>query len=120
MSSTTTVSVSADITEGDAAIEQVELRWGTTSGEYPNTVTMTASVLKSLTYTTEQDIPTQADGTAVYYVVYAEDVDAESSTSPEQSFEVIDPRFTTLPYVESFDTDLGDSYVYSVFYIVIH
>jgi hypothetical protein len=114
ITSTTTVSVSADITEGDAAIEQVELRWGTTSGEYPNTVTMTASVLKSLTYTTEQDIPTQADGTAVYYVVYAEDVDAESSTSPEQSFEVIDPRFTTLPYVESFDTDLGDSYVYSV------
>ena len=40
ITSSTTVSVSADVSEGDAPIDHVELRWGTASGEYPNTITM--------------------------------------------------------------------------------
>ena len=114
ITSTTTVSVSADITEGDAAIETVELRWGTVLGNYPNTITMTAAASKSTNYATVDDIPAQTDGTTVYYVIYAEDADEESATSTVQSYEVRDARFTTLPYEETFDTDLGDCYVYNV------
>ncbi len=66
------------------------------------------------TYITNADIPAQADGTAVYYVVFAEDVDGETATSAEQSYTVNDPATTTLPYAEAFDTDLGDAYTFSV------
>jgi hypothetical protein len=108
----TTVSVSADITQGDAVIDYVELWWGTSVGTYPNTINMTLD--SGVTYTTDSDISAQSDGTTVYYVIYAMDVDAEDATSLEQSYTVTDPSSTTLPYAETFDADLGDCYTYSV------
>jgi hypothetical protein len=111
ITSTTTVSVSANVIAGDAAIDHVELRWGTSTGTYPNVISMALGT--GDTYTTISDIPAQADGTTVYYVVYAEDVDSESATSTEQTYTVRDPAFTTLPYEENFNTDLGDCYVYT-------
>lgn len=112
ITSTMTVSVSADVTEGDAAIDNVELHWGTSTGDYTEIINMIPDV--GDTYVTEFDIPAQADDTTVYYVVYAEDVDGLSRTSPEQSYSIWDPKTTALPYEENFETDLGDCYTYSV------
>jgi hypothetical protein len=110
--STTTVSVSADVTDSDGTVALVELHWGTVSGNYPNTITMSTGT--KATYTTESDIPAQSDGTTVYYVIYADDDEEDSTTSAEQSYTVRDPATTTIPYSETFDADLGDCYVYSV------
>jgi len=112
ITSTNTVAVSAEVTEGDAAIDEVLLQWGTTSGDLPNNITM--SLDSKGVYTTDSDIPAQTGGTTVFFVIYAEDVDGESATSAEQNYTVQDPAMTTLPYLEPFDDDLGDCYVYSV------
>jgi hypothetical protein len=108
------VGVSAEITEGDAPIAEVALKWGTASGVYLYEIEMVVPTTRGTPYTTQNDIPGQPDGTTVYYVIYAEDENAEFTISPEQSYEVRDARFTTLPYEETFDSDLGDTYVYSV------
>ncbi len=110
--STTTVSVSADVTDSDGTVDLVELHWGTATGTYPNTINM--SLDEGDTYAADSDIPAQTDGTTVYYVIYAEDDDEDSSTSTEQSYTVTDPATTTIPYSEAFDTGLGDCYVYTV------
>ncbi|NHB67582.1 lamin tail domain-containing protein [Perlabentimonas gracilis] len=106
------VSISADVTAGDAAIETVELKWGTATGDYGTTIAMSKGV--GDTYTTDTDIPSQTDGTTVYYIITAEDADAESSTSTERSYTVVGPKSTALPYLETFDADLSDCYTYSV------
>lgn len=109
--SSTTVSVSANVTDSDGTISLVELHWGLASGFLTNTINMT-SIIGDV-YTTTSDIPAQLNGTTVYYVVYAEDDVPESSTSTEQSYTVF-PASTTLAYSEPFDIDLGNCYTYSV------
>ncbi len=113
IASSTTVSVSAYVVQGDAAIDIVELHWNTTN-DFGTFTTIAMAINAGDTYTTAADIPAQADGTTVFYRIYAEDVDAESRTSAVQSYTVNDPATTTLPYAETFDTDLGDTYTYSV------
>jgi len=112
ISSATTVMVSADVTEGDAAIESVELHWGTESEVYPNSILMSPE--KTVSYITDEEIPAQDDGTTVYFVVKAEDVDGEIFTTLEHEYTVVDPAIVSLPYTEAFDDDLGDVYSYSV------
>jgi len=114
ITSSTTVSVSAEIIDPDGEISLAELHWGTTSGNLTNTINMSNS--SGDIYETDSDIPAQADETTVYYEVYAEDNAAtpNSVTSTEYSYTVTDPATTTLPYTETFDTDLGDCYTYSV------
>ncbi len=112
ITSTTTVSVSADVTDSDGTISLVELHWGTASGVLTNTINM--SNTGGDTYTTDTDIPAQANGTTVYYEIAATDDEPETTTSPEQSYTVTDPATTTIPYSETFDADLGDCYTYSV------
>ena len=109
--STESVSVSADVTD-DVSVFGVELHWGTASGSLTNNIDM--SNTSGDTYTTDTDIPAQADGTTVYYEVYALDDEAEETTSYEYNYTVLDPATTTLPYTETFDADLGDCYTYSV------
>jgi PKD repeat protein len=111
VTSSTTVSVSADVTDSDGTISLVELHWGLTSGSLTNTISM-SSVIADL-YTTDSDIPAQSDLTTVYYEIYAEDNVPESSTSAEQSYTVFDAQSTNLPYTEPFDADLGICYTYS-------
>jgi hypothetical protein len=89
ITSSTTVSVSADVTDSDGTVEGVELKWGTSTGTYPNSIDMSLSTKG--TYVTDTDIPTQTDGTTVFYVVYALDNDSGETTSPEQSYTVTDP-----------------------------
>lgn len=108
---TSTVSVSATITDSDGTVTSAQLRWGTTSGTYGNTIGMTAS---GSTYTTNSNIPAQITGTTVYYVIDATDDDSDTTTSSEQSYTVIAPATATIPYDETFDADLGDCYSYTV------
>ncbi|MDD4223757.1 MAG: lamin tail domain-containing protein [Candidatus Cloacimonetes bacterium] len=108
---TTTVSISADVTDSDGTVSLVQLKWGTTTGTYPNTINMTVGTAP--TYTTVSNIPAQPAGTTVYYVIYAVDDDTDSSTSAEHSYTVIEPETTTVPYYEPFNVDLGDCYVFS-------
>lgn len=109
---TTTVSVSADVTDSDGTVSLVQLKWGTATGTYPNTINM--AVGTAPTYTTASNIPAQAVGTTVYYVVYAVDDDTDSSTSSERSYTVIAPATTTIPYTEDFSAGWGDTYMYDV------
>ncbi len=90
----TTVSVSADVTPGDAPIEIVELEWGVSEHNLENTIPMI--VANGNTYTTETDIPAQEHNTTVYYQVYAEDQDGESATSDLYSYQVLDPSLVLI------------------------
>lgn len=112
ITSSTSVSVSADITDSDGTVDLSQLKWGTSTGVYPNTINMTKG--SGDTYTTDSDIPAQVNGTTVYFVIYAEDDVPDATTSPQQSYTVLDPATTTLPYTETFDANLGDCYTYSV------
>lgn len=85
---TSTVSVSATITDSDGTVVSAQLRWGTTAGTYGTTIGMTAS---GSTYTTTTSIPAQTTGTTVYYVIDATDDDAATTTSSEQSYSVVAP-----------------------------
>ena len=106
------VSVAADVTDADGTIASVTLNYGTTSGTLDQSINMTVSTAP--TYVTDTDIPAMADGTTVYYEVVTEDNDGNVVSSPEMMYEVFDPTSATLPYVNVFDTDLGDMYTYSV------
>ncbi|MBP7204979.1 MAG: DUF5017 domain-containing protein [Candidatus Cloacimonetes bacterium] len=108
---TTTVAVSADVTD-ESGVYYVALKWGTATGVYPNTIEMNLST--GNTYTTSSNIPAQAAGATVYYVIYAEDDEPLSSTSPEHSYTVIVPATTTIPYTQNFTAGWGDTYRYDV------
>lgn len=111
ITSTTTVSVSADVTDSDGTITGVELNW-TTDGITFNPINMTLGA--GDTYTTVSDIPAQSNGTMVSYFVYAIDNEGGETFSPDQSYTVSDPATATLPYSEDFTTDFGNTYAYSV------
>jgi hypothetical protein len=112
ITSSTTVSVSADITDSDGTITTAELHWGTTSGSLTNTIAMTHGA--GDTYTANSSIPAQGNGTTVYYEIYALDNDAGETTTSEQNYIVTDPATTTIPYTEDFALGFGDTYAYSV------
>ncbi len=112
VTSSTTVSVSADVTDSDGTVDYVGLNYGFTPGALTSTIDM--SLTSGTTYTTDSDIPAYANGTIVFYQVYAEDDLGDDNSSPEMSYTVTDPTTTTLPYVEPFDADLGACYPFSV------
>jgi hypothetical protein len=111
ITSTTTVSVFADVVDNDGTVAAVSLFWGTVENTYPNSIQM---LPPKGTYATTSNIPGQPHLTTVYYVVYAQDNEGAWSYSLPQSYTVLDPVTTALPYNEPFDTSLGDCYVYSV------
>lgn len=109
ITSSTSVSVSADVTDTDGTITSVLLKWGTETGLYPNTINMSAT---GITYTTVTDIPAQANGSTVFYVIQATDNEAGFTTSSEITYSVYDPG--SLPYTHDFADGWGDIYTYSV------
>lgn len=109
---TDAVQVSAEVTDGDGTITNVELHWGTSAGSLPNTINM--SVLAGDVYQLDAAIPAQANNTMIYFEIYAEDNDGGMKTSTEQSYLVRDGATTTLPYFEPFNENLGDCYAFSV------
>ncbi len=88
------VSVSATITD-DGTINTAELNWGTVSGTYTQTISMTNGGSGD-TYTTTTDIPAMPDGTTVYYEIFAEDDETYTTTSAEYSYTVNDIPTQTL------------------------
>lgn len=101
ITSSDAVSISATIIDSDG-IASAELHWGTASGSYTSTINM--SLDAGNVYVTDSDIPVQADGTTVYYVIEATDLNATplSTTSPEESYTVEDPLPFTIPYYNAF------------------
>ncbi|NMJ87998.1 MAG: lamin tail domain-containing protein, partial [Thaumarchaeota archaeon] len=89
VTSSDAVSISADVTDSDSNVANVELHWGTSTGNLSNTIVMSLS--SGDTYLTDTDIPAQADGTTVYYEIEAMDNAVEISTSSEQNYSVFDP-----------------------------
>ncbi|MDD2331191.1 MAG: choice-of-anchor J domain-containing protein, partial [Candidatus Cloacimonetes bacterium] len=110
ITSTTTVSVSADVTDDDT-VAAVELQWGLAADNLSSSIGMS---LAKGEYVTDSSIPAQADGTTVFYRVYAEDNEEEYSYSSILSYTVQDPATTAVPYLEDFATGFGDCYTYSV------
>lgn len=94
---TTTVSVSANVTDPDGSITSVVLNWGLASGSLPNNITMALGA-KNGTYTTSTPIPAQANGSTVYYKITATDNAAGTSSSSESSYTVAAPA-TQLAFV---------------------
>lgn len=112
ITSTTAVHIGATINDTDGSISSAQVKWGTVTGTYPNTIPMTLA--GKGVYATTTAIPAQSDGTTVYFVVEATDNESATSTSAEQSYVVSDPATTSLPYTETFNTNLGDTYKYTV------
>lgn len=96
--STDVVTVTATITSSGGTITSTELKWGISSGTYPNTVTMSSS---KGTYS--GDIPAAADGSTIYYMIEASDDNAESATSSEYDY-TIDDNPPSLLLNEDFST----------------
>ena len=82
------VEVTADITS-IGGIADVELYWGTVSGNLTNTISMTLGTGDS--YTTNTSIPAQVEGTIIYYEIAAMNNESNITTSDEQSYTVTDP-----------------------------
>jgi hypothetical protein len=84
--STQTVSVSATITDSDGTIVSAKIKWGTTSGIFPNQISMSSS--GSLF---SGAIPSQANTTQVYFIVEATDNSGGITNSSEQNYTVTNP-----------------------------
>ncbi|MFH0777447.1 MAG: endonuclease [Candidatus Eisenbacteria bacterium] len=82
------VSVRADVTDSTANVTSVSLFWGTTASSLPNEIGM--SVSSGDTYETDTPIPSQPEGTTVYFKVRANSDLPSTSTSDLLSY--------TLPY----------------------
>ena len=106
-----TVKVTANITDANGTVKSdgVTLKYGTTSGSYPNPISMTNSSGDEYTAT----IPAQASEGSIFFIIEAEDNESATGTSVEQSFIVRNPVLTEIPYEEPFTTNLGDCYVFN-------
>ncbi|MDA3781003.1 MAG: endonuclease, partial [Bacteroidales bacterium] len=74
------VSISATIIDSDGTISVAKVRWGTTSGNYVNNISMTAN---GDIY--NGTLAAQLAGITVYYVVFAEDNQSGNAQSTEYS-----------------------------------
>lgn len=90
VTSSDAVSISAEITDSDG-VASVSLNWGTNSGNLTKTIAMSPGT--GDTYTTVSHIPSQPDGTTVYYEISANDAHASpaTNTTGELSYTVQDP-----------------------------
>ena len=93
------VQVSATITDSDGTISMAKVKWGTSTGNYSNELSMSNS---GDTYSAE--IPAQPDETTVYFIVYAEDNESDSNSSSEYSYTVSDPE-NQVPVVSNVNLD---------------
>ncbi len=77
------ITIQGTITDTDGTISSANIKWGTTSGAYPNTVAMSNS---GDDYT--GTISAQTGGTFIYYVIEATDNDTDTRRSLEQVLSV--------------------------------
>jgi hypothetical protein len=110
--SSTTVNISAEVTDADGTITQVGLVWGTDKDVLTNPILMTNGGSGNI-YTSITPIPAQANGTTVYFALAAVDNEPDTTLTSPQSYTVTDPKTATLPYTQEFSANLGDFYSYS-------
>lgn len=79
------VTVTATIYDSDGSISSAEIKWGTTSGNYNNSVTMNYSGSDDIY---SGIIPAQEKGETVYYVIEATDNESEVIQSVESFYTV--------------------------------
>ena len=94
--STESVTVSATISDSDGTISSAKIKWGTSTGNYSNELTMLVSKGNY-----SGSIPVQVDGSEVYFVVYALDNEGGSTQSSEENYTVNDPN--VLPQITNVD-----------------
>jgi hypothetical protein len=94
------VNISSEITDSDG-IASASLNWGATSGNLTNSIPLNTTSGDS--YETASNIPTQSNGTTVYYEITATDANAspETTTSNEQQYTVAEP--TNILAIQDFD-----------------
>ncbi len=72
------INIEAQVTDSDGTISTATIKWGTVSGTYPNSITMSNS---GDNYS--GTISAQTEGSFIYYVIEAADNDADTKTSKE-------------------------------------
>jgi endonuclease I len=87
--STDDVIISATITD-DGSISVAQLKWGTSTGSYPNTMNLSVSGDNYSSF-----IPDRPEGTHIYFVIYAVDNDGGSEQSSENDYIVNNPPTIT-------------------------
>lgn len=92
----TSVHVSADVTDIDGTISSVVLKWGLAADALSTQITMNQP--GKANYSTSTAIPAQADGTTVYYAITATDNLNGETTSAVQNYSVSAPA-TKLAFV---------------------
>ncbi|MDP8233078.1 MAG: lamin tail domain-containing protein [Candidatus Zophobacter franzmannii] len=110
------VQISAEIKDLDGTISLAEIRWGTTSGNLTNIISMTLDSGDTYIGT----VPQQSENTTVYYVVAATDDDTDETVSAESSYtvqstgtprvifsEVTDPSDYNASYIELYNAGDG-------------
>lgn len=97
--SVSSVLVSATITD-NGSISAAKLMWGTSSGNLTNEILMNA-----IGNTFSASIPTQPDGSVIYYKISAADNENNSSLSAENSYTVSDN--TTILFADFDGIDLS-------------
>ncbi len=85
--STQNVMVSATITDNDGTISTARIKYGSSSGNYPNEVLMTGS---TDSYT--GIIQARSNGTSIYFIVEATDNESGVTVSSEKNFMFEDPE----------------------------
>jgi len=98
------VTVTADITD-NVEVDTAFISWGTTSGSPDNTMAMSNST--GDTYTSDENIPAQENGTTVYYKITAKDNESNKTKTNEMSYEVAKNPTLKLLFFEAFEADLG-------------
>jgi len=107
ISSDTIVYVYAEVSEGDAPVKHVELKWGLEENELNNSITMLPD--NENIYITNTAIPEHENNTTVYYQVFAEDENDISITSNIFNYEVNDPEeIFIITNIENFESENVD------------
>jgi hypothetical protein len=109
ITSATDVVVSAKVVDPEGVLRTVNLNWGYASDGISNTITMVKGENDIFSAT----IPAQPDDSTIFFKLYASDNDNGEAFSGVDSYTVFDPKTAVLPYLQTFDANLGDFYSYS-------
>jgi hypothetical protein len=100
------VEISAEVTDA-AGIDTVYAIWGKSSGNYPDTIGMSIDTLNQ--YVSDSKIPSQTEGTDIYYRIIAENINSAKTETPEQSYTVISYPELTIEEIQYTEDASGDS-----------
>ncbi|HKO78025.1 MAG TPA: lamin tail domain-containing protein, partial [Flavobacterium sp.] len=106
------ITVTADVSDVNGTVSSVILKYGTSTGLYTATPLMTNSSGNQYTYTIPAN--TFINNSPVFFAIEASDNASATRISNEYSLNIRNAVTTTLPYSQSFDTNLSDCYPISV------